>query len=136
MANGVILGGGAAAAGKAVRDLVCIVCPVGCRLRAALSGGETLVEGQGCPRGREYAMAELTAPMRTLPTTVRVRKGFLPRLPVRTAAPIPKEDLLRCMEAVRRIEVTAPVAMGEVLVENLCGTGVALVATRSMPALD
>jgi CxxC motif-containing protein len=119
-----------------VRELVCIGCPMGCRLRAAPSGSEVLVEGHSCERGRTYAIAELTRPMRTLPSTVRIRGAALKRLPVRSAAPVPKDSLFRCMEELRRVEVAAPIAMGEVIVENLGGTGVALVASRSVAALE
>jgi CxxC motif-containing protein len=118
------------------KEIVCIVCPMGCRMGVEFSsGGEAIgVTGNTCGRGRAYALSEATSPKRTLPTTVRIKNAFLPRLPVRTASPIPKEALLPSMEEIRRIEVSAPVSMGEVIMENVAGTGIALLASRSMSA--
>lgn len=120
------------------KELVCIVCPLGCRMSVRFSaGGEVLgVDGNTCERGKAYAIAEATSPKRTLPTTVRIRGAFLNRLPVRTASAIPKELLLSSMEEIRRIEVSAPVSMGDVVMENVAGTGIALIASRSMSARE
>jgi len=120
------------------KELVCIVCPLGCRMSVRMSpSGEVLgVDGNTCGRGNAYAVAEATSPKRTLPTTVRIRGAFLKRLPVRTAEAIPKELLLRSMEDIRRIEVRAPISMGDIVMEDIAGTGVALIASRSMSALE
>jgi CxxC motif-containing protein len=114
------------------RDLVCIVCPMGCRLTLEAEAGGWRVEGSTCERGRAYAVQETTAPVRTLTSTVRIEGGRLPRLPVRTSAPVPKAKLAACMGVIDRVTARSPVAMGEVLVHDLLGTGADLVASRSL----
>ena len=92
------------------RELTCIVCPVGCRLRAVLEDGQVVsVEGNTCKRGAQYALDELCAPKRTVTTTVRVVGGFLPLVPVRTAAPVPKERIAEVLEAAPQVCLEAPV---------------------------
>ncbi len=112
------------------RRLVCIVCPKGCRLRARREEGRWTVEGNGCPRGEAYALQELTAPTRVLTTTVRLTGGAHPRLPVKTVGAIPKERLFDAMEVLRQVELTVPVRRGDVVVPDLLGTGIAVVATQ------
>jgi len=116
-------------------ELTCIVCPQGCRM--ALTDdpgrpGQIQVTGCTCQRGRDYAVQEVTAPCRTLTSTVRITGARLPRLPVRTRQPIPKERLTECMALIDRLIVASPVAMGQVLVADLFGTGIPLVASRSL----
>ena len=109
--------------------LVCIVCPKGCRLRARQEEGRWTVEGNGCPQPSS-ALQELTAPTRVLTTTVRLTGGAHPRLPVKTVGAIPKERLFDAMEALRQVELTVPVRRGDVVVPDLLGTGIAVVATQ------
>ncbi|MGB4338693.1 MAG: DUF1667 domain-containing protein [Bacillota bacterium] len=116
------------------RELTCIVCPVGCRLRAVLEDGQVVsVEGNTCKRGAQYALDELCAPKRTVTTTVRVVGGFLPLVPVRTAAPVPKERIAEVLEAARQVCLEAPVESGQIVIADVAGTGVDLIASRSMP---
>lgn len=115
------------------RKLICIGCPLGCELTAQVEGGEVReVTGNTCPNGERYARKELTNPTRILTTTVRVRGGTLPVVSVKTAGDIPKEALLRCVETLRDLEVPAPVTLGQVIVPDILGTGVDLVATKSV----
>lgn len=120
------------------KDMVCIVCPVGCRMTLecqseSLTKAEDLkVSGNKCNRGSAYAFKEMTAPTRMLPTTVKIRKGILNRLPVRTENPIPKELIFEGMQVINQIEVEAPIKVGDVVLANLLGTGVNIIATRSM----
>lgn len=121
------------------KELVCIICPLGCRMTVSgLAGGVEYikVEGNGCKRGPEYAIREATAPTRTIPSTVAIRGAFLTRLPVKTAKPVPKQDIMRCMKELRGVVVHAPIHIGTVVMEDIGGTGVSVVATRSMPALE
>ncbi|PKL24794.1 MAG: hypothetical protein CVV47_08180 [Spirochaetae bacterium HGW-Spirochaetae-3] len=122
-----------------IQELVCIVCPLGCRMTVSGFSGDAAsiaVEGNGCARGADYAVREATAPTRTVPSTVGIRGAALPRLPVKTARPVPKGAIMACMRVIRGVSVDAPVAMGAVIVEDLAGTGVQLVATRSMLAAE
>ncbi len=115
------------------RNLTCIVCPMGCALTVELEEGKVLsVSGNTCPRGEKYAQEECTHPTRVLTSTIRVADGVLPVVPVKTAAPIPKELLFEAMAALRELTVPAPVAIGDVICPDLCGTGIALLATSSV----
>ena len=116
-----------------MKELTCIVCPKGCRLRVDEENGFT-VTGNACPRGAEYGRAELTNPTRVLTSTVCVSGGAHPRCPVKTDGPLPKGTLFEAMALLDGIRLKAPVSLGQVVVRNVCGTGVNIVATRSLPA--
>ncbi len=116
------------------REMTCIVCPIGCRMTITEVDGELQVQGNQCPRGEKYAVEEVKNPTRIVPTTVRIAGGVLPRLPVKTAEPIPKDKIFDVMADVNQVTVEAPISVGDIIIENAAGTGVAIVATRSMPA--
>ena len=116
------------------KTIICTVCPLSCNVFLELGDNDEIVSltGNRCPRGKAYAAKEHTAPERTLTTTVKVRGGIHPLLPVRTDQPIPKEMLLEAMQATSDLEVEAPIKMGQVLIEDFLGTGVNLVASRDL----
>ena len=115
------------------RNLVCIRCPLGCPLKVELEGSEVVsVTGQSCPRGTDYAKVECVAPTRTITSTVRISGGDIAMLPVRTATDIPKSKIMACMQAIHGLRVDAPIAIGDVILDNIAGTGVNLVATRNI----
>lgn len=112
------------------QDVICTVCPMGCRIHVKGEGEDiSLVEGYGCTRGEKYARSEFVCPVRTLTTTVYVKNGTEPLLAARTAAPVPKAKLFECMEEIRGRVFTAPIAEHEVLIHNIAGTGVDLIAS-------
>ena len=107
-----------------IRELTCIGCPMGCQMRVTMEAGEIRqVEGNTCRRGDVYARKEVTNPTRIVTSTVRVTGGELPVVSVKTASDIPKEKIRR---------VAAPVSIGDVVAENVAGTGVSIVATRNV----
>ena len=116
----------------------CIVCPRGCRITVAgepgAAAGDLTVTGEGCKRGRDYVLAEHTNPVRTLTTTVAITGAPLRRLAVQSTAPVPRELLRDCLAQVNTVQVTAPVRMGDVIVADVCGTGIDVVAARDMAA--
>lgn len=115
------------------KELVCIVCPVGCRLIVEKSSeGNLTVSGNNCVRGIKYGLNEATNPTRVLPTTIKIKNGLLSRLPVRTAEAIPKDLIFKCMSELQKIEVEAPIKMGSVIIKNILDTGVDIIATRNM----
>ena len=115
------------------RDLTCIVCPMGCALEVLLEGGEVRsVTGNTCPRGETYARNECTHPTRVLTTTMRVEGGTKPLVSAKSVGAIPKELLFEAMEQINAAAVTAPVVLGQVLIPDLCGTGIALAATGTV----
>lgn len=114
------------------REMVCIGCPLGCRLSVAEENGEIKVTGNTCKRGEEYAKKELTAPVRMVTSSVRVKNGNLSLVSVKTKDGIPKEKIEACMEALREIELEAPVHIGDVVGANVAGTGVDICATKEI----
>ena len=116
--------------------LICITCPVGCALDVTHDGETILnVEGNACKRGIDYAKQELTDPRRMVTTTVRVKDGLHPLVPVYTSAPIPKPRIFDLLQEIRQVEVEAPVKMGQVILSNVVETDVNVLASRDMPAV-
>ncbi len=115
------------------KELICVRCPVGCMLTVTVQEDGTLeVKGNSCGRGEEYARKELTDPTRIVTTTVRVRGGRQAVVSVKTKYDIPKGKVMECMEALKSVEVEAPVFMGAVILSDAAGTGVDVVATKSV----
>lgn len=119
----------------ACAEYTCIVCPLSCRLRVEEKDGQLLISGNTCKRGLDFGRAEHTAPARMLTSTVRIGGALFPRMPVVGTAEVPKARLMECLAAVYRTTVTAPVRCGEVILHDVCGTGVDIVASRSMEAV-
>ena len=114
-------------------NLICIGCPLGCPLTVEMEGNEVKsVAGNTCPRGDAYAKKELTNPTRIVTSTVRVTGGKLPMVSVKTESDIPKSKIFDCVKALKDIEVKAPVKIGDVIVENVAGTGVNIIATKNV----
>jgi CxxC motif-containing protein len=118
---------------EAERSLVCIACPVGCRLSVRQEdGGEIRVSGNQCEKGEVYGREELLAPKRVVTLTVALSGAPLRRLPVKTLKPLPREHIAALLKEASRLRVSAPVARGQVLLADFQGTGVDLVATRTV----
>ena len=114
------------------RDLTCIGCPLGCALHVWWEGDVVTVTGNTCPRGAAYGRTECTAPVRRFTGTVALDHGVLPVVSVKTREDVPKDSILAVAEAVRSLRAEAPVAIGDVICEDIAGTGVALVAAKNM----
>ena len=115
-----------------VREMVCIVCPVGCRLRAEGSGANWKVTGNTCPKGERYALEEMTNPTRIITSSVQISGGHMQLLSVKTGGPVPKQKIPDVLTALYSVRAAAPVAVGDVVLRNAAGTGVDIVATRSI----
>jgi CxxC motif-containing protein len=115
-----------------MKELTCIVCPNGCHLRVEEKDGELRVSGNRCPRGEAFGKQEVTRPMRTLCTTVRTAFAEVPVLPVRLSGEIPKDRMMDVMEAVRHVEVKTRLGSGDVVVKNVLGLGVDVIATSNI----
>jgi len=113
-------------------EYICIVCPSSCRLQVEESAGTIKVSGNECKRGIAHAESEHKNPMRMLTTTVAICGGTLPRLPVISADEIPKSKLKECLNLLYCISLAAPIKCGEIVCRDICGTGVDVVASRSM----
>ena len=118
----------------AVIELTCISCPLGCSLKMETDGNGAVVQvtGNTCKRGEVYGKKEVTAPERTVTSTVKVEGGSAPLVSVRTRTDIPKGKIFDCMEDIRAAKAQAPVHIGDVVVENVCGTGVDVIATKAV----
>lgn len=115
-----------------IRHLTCIICPVGCPLTAELENGEVVsVQGNLCKRGEKYAISECLNPVRTLTTTVRVDGGS--PLSVRSAQPIPKAAIFSAMKIINSVTLPLgrPIAVGDIIIPDIAGTGVDIIATSS-----
>ena len=115
------------------KELTCIVCPNGCDLHIAYekSAIEVLsVEGALCKRGETYARQELIAPKRSIASSVLVEGGELPLVSVRTKGVIPKNMIFPVMKEIRKTVVKAPVEEGSVLIPDVLGLGIDVIATK------
>lgn len=112
--------------------ITCISCPVGCRMTVTLEDGVvSAVENNICKRGDAYARQECVAPMRMVTAVAPVEGSDMP-VSIKTENPIPKEKITACMDAIRAARFTMPIMMGDVLIQDVAGTGVNLVATKSI----
>ena len=117
------------------RELICINCPLGCGLTVTVKDGEAIkVEGNTCPKGEAYGKKEVTDPTMIVTSTVRVSGGVLPVVSVKTASDIPKEKIMDCARVLKNVKIQAPVAAGDVVLEDVCGTGVSVIATKNVSA--
>ncbi len=115
------------------KEIICTVCPRGCHI--CVTGNEKTVEnleGYGCKRGIAYATNEYLSPVRILTTIVKIKGVQNDLLPVRSNKPLPKEKLFECMDVIRKVEVELPVKTYDVIVKNICDTGVDIVATKTI----
>ncbi|HHW03643.1 MAG TPA: DUF1667 domain-containing protein [Thermoanaerobacterales bacterium] len=114
------------------RNVTCIICPVGCRIEVELENEDILnLSGYRCKRGLQYAKDEVTSPKRILTTTVRLKARSAHVLPVRTRAPIPRSCMKDAMKELKSVFVCPPVKMGDVVLKDVAGTGVDVIASRS-----
>ena len=112
-----------------MKELICIICPRGCHLQV----DENLnVTGNSCPRGPIYAKNELTHPTRTLTSTVRIVSEVEAMLPVKTDNPLPKEKIFEAMEEINKTVVHAPIRIGDIVIKNILGLDVNIVATKDI----
>ena len=114
-----------------MKEVICICCPKGCHLSVDEENGYA-VTGNACPNGAKYGKEELTHPTRIITSTVRAEGGLYPRCCVKTVAPVPKGMMFEIMDALNGVVMHAPVHVGDVVVADICGTGVDVVATREL----
>lgn len=114
------------------KDIRCIICPTGCLVHVENVDGELIIEGHSCKRGEEYAREEFISPKRILTTTMRVENGFLPLIPVRSDKPIPKDRLEDTLKEIALNKLKAPIKMGDILIENVLGLDINIIASRDL----
>lgn len=111
------------------KELICIVCPRGCHLTI---DDNMNVKGNFCPRGKQYAINEVTCPKRMLTSTVKIISSSIKRLPVITSEEIEKSKMFDVMNAINKVIVKAPVKMHQIIIKNVENTGVNIIATREV----
>ena len=115
------------------RELICIGCPMGCPLTVELENGEIqTITGYTCRKGEIYARKEVTNPTRIVTSTVRVEGGRAEMVSVKTREDIPKDKIFQCVKALKGVTVKAPIHIGDVVVADVAGTGVDIVATKEV----
>lgn len=112
------------------RNITCIICPRGCSMTAEITDAGVQVCGYSCDRGKDYAVAECTNPVRTVTATLRVSNRPDTMVSVKTAAPVPKVRMLDVMALLRQTAVQAPIAIGDVLLTDIFGTQI--IATKAI----
>jgi CxxC motif-containing protein len=115
------------------RELTCIGCPMGCMLEVSLEDNKVIdVKGNTCMRGKVYAEKECTNPTRIVTSSVKVRNGEVGAVSVKTDADIPKDKIMECIEELKGIVVEAPIKIGDIIVKNIAGTKVNIIATKGI----
>lgn len=112
-----------------MKQFICIECPKGCRLTI---DDDLNVTGNTCIRGKKYAINEVTAPKRIITSTVVVNSKIVSRLPVMTENEVPKELMFDIVKELNNVRVEVPVKCRDVIIENVCNTGVNIIATRTL----
>ncbi|MGI6665016.1 MAG: DUF1667 domain-containing protein [Christensenellaceae bacterium] len=114
------------------RLLTCINCPLGCQLSVTYDDTQILsITGNQCARGKSYATDELYHPTRTVTCVIPITGRAKP-LPVKTTAPVPKDKIFDCLAAIRCVEVSPPIQLGEIILANICNTGIDVIATSPL----
>ncbi|TNF09551.1 MAG: DUF1667 domain-containing protein [Bacillota bacterium] len=112
-----------------MKELTCIVCPVGCHLMAE---DEDHVTGNRCPRGLAYAKAELTNPKRMVTSTVRTNHPMFPRLSVKTDKPISKALVFEALDQLNDVMITKDIHIGDIVISHILETDVDIIATKDI----
>lgn len=112
--------------------ITCISCPVGCRMEVVTENGQFVsVSGNSCKRGEVYGRQESISPERMVTAVVQINGSQMP-LSVKTKAPIPKKDIARCMREIRALQLSAPIRIGQIVLENVCSSGIPVIATKTV----
>ena len=116
-----------------VKDIICVACPMGCQISVELNDdGEILsVTGNTCKRGEKYAQQECVAPERMVTAVLPVEGRKMP-VSVKTRTPIPKKEIAHCMQQLANVHLAAPVQAGDVVLADVCGSGVDVIATKTV----
>lgn len=114
------------------KNMICITCPIGCELEVEVEGDEIFVSGNNCKRGEVYAKAEVTAPKRMITSIINVEKGKYRCASVKTTEPVDKNMIFEILDEIKKVSIEAPINIGDVIIEDIFGTGVDIVATSDV----
>jgi CxxC motif-containing protein len=118
------------------KKIVCTQCPLGCKINVVYADADEIeiveVKGNRCKRGLEFVKQEITDPLRVVVTSVKVENGEIPMASVRSDKPVPLRLMQDIMKILKQTKVKAPVKRGDVIIQNILGTGSDIIATRSV----
>ena len=112
-----------------MKELTCIVCPRGCHLHV---DNDMNVTGNFCPRGKEYAISELTNPVRTITSSIKVSNRPYTLVSVKTDKPVPKGKIFEVMKEIDKLSVEAPTRIGQIVKKNILGLEANIVITKNI----
>ena len=120
------------------KKITCVTCPLGCKLKINIENNKIIsISGNQCKKGIKFAEVEIRDPRRILATTIKLKaqggqEAVFNRLPVRSVAPAPKDKILEIIKEVRKIKVSPPIKMGDIIAKNIIGSGVDIIASMSV----
>jgi len=115
------------------KEIICIVCPIGCKILVKIKENKIeKIDGYKCKRGIEYAKSEALDPKRMLTTSILVKNGIWPLVSVKSSKPIPKNKVFKVLDEIKKLEVTAPIKIGQILIKNVADTGINIVTTKEI----
>jgi len=115
------------------KRITCIVCPLSCKILVKTNKKRIeLVHGNKCKKGIEYARSEALDPRRMLTSTVLVKYGDWPLVSVKSSKPIPKDIIYKVLNEIKKISISAPVKMGQIIISNVAGTNINIIATKNI----
>ena len=112
-----------------MKEFTCIICPRGCHL---MVDEDNNVSGNTCPKGKEYALNEITHPVRTITSSIRVRNRPYTLVSVKTSKPVPKELIFKVMKQINNLSVDAPTKIGDVVVKNILNLNVDILISKNI----
>lgn len=113
--------------------LTCVLCPVGCELEVATdAAGGLAVRGNQCEKGVPFAVEEVLRPKRNLATSVPARGTADLMVSVRLSGTVPRETIFPILDEIAKLRPEVPVRRGQVLIADVLGTGVDVIATRTV----
>lgn len=114
---------------KIMKEMICIICPVGCRLTVYNNNGNIEVNGNSCGRGQKYGISEFTCPVRVVTTSIKVKGGERPVVSVKTSDAVPFADIKKILKKAKSAEINAPVKIGDIVIKGQ--NGINLIATSN-----
>ncbi len=118
------------------KKVTCIVCPIGCKIKIRTDGRQFEVcDGHKCKRGIEYAMSEALDPRRMLTSSILVNEGEWPLVSVKSSKTVPKNMIFDVLKEIKKSSITAPVKLGQIIIKNVAGTKIDIIATKSIKKL-
>jgi CxxC motif-containing protein len=118
-----------------MKTMICITCPKGCTLEVTKDGETVTKVVAGCKRGNEYVEREMRDPRRMVASTIKIQNALHPLMPVYTSAPFPKPRIPELLLELRQMELKAPIRVGQVVVRNVLGSGIDILASRTAASI-